>query len=294
MALGYQSDVGAIKTLLLKHVKRAFINNETIDRQWHQLAFRGRPDLDRAVEEYDRFVALLEGFDIDIHFLPMDEGVGLDSLYTRDVSVLCNKGVILCNMGKAERSSEPAVQEAAFRTLETPIHGTITGHGRLEGGDVAWIDERTLAVGRGYRTNDEGIRQLRGLLADCIDDLIVVPLPHWRGPSDVFHLMSILSPIDHDLALVYSPLMPVPFREALLSRGIELIEVPEPEFETMGCNVLAVAPRKCIMLAGNPQTRTRLRGAGAEVHEFVGREISVKGGGGPTCLTRPILRVLRD
>ncbi|MGB2984495.1 MAG: arginine deiminase family protein [Phycisphaerae bacterium] len=292
MAIGYQSDVGAIKCLLIKHARDAFVSEEAINRQWEGLDYSGRPDLARAVEECDRFVCLFAGFEIDIHFLPRDEMVGLDSLYPRDASIVCNKGVILCNMGKPERRTEPAAAEAAFRAMGVPIHGAITGDGWVEGGDVVWIDERTLAVGRGYRTNDEGIRQLRQLLGDCVDELIVVPLPHWRGPDDVFHLMSIVSPIDDDLALVYSPLMPVPFREALLSRGMTLVEVPDSEFETMGCNVLAVAPRKCIMLSGNPQTRTRLEGVGVEVHEFDGQEICAKGSGGPTCLTRPILRDL--
>ena len=186
----------------------------------------------------------------------------------------------------------PAAQEVAFGKLGILVKGAIVGDGRIEGGDVVWLDERTLAVGRGYRTNDEGIRQLRELLHGCVDELIIVPLPHHRGPSDVFHLMSILSPIDLDLALVYSPLMPVPFREALLARGMELVEVPEEEFESMGCNVLAVAPRVCVMIRGNPITRRRLEAAGAEVHEFDGGEICAKGCGGPTCLTRPILRTL--
>jgi N-dimethylarginine dimethylaminohydrolase len=174
--------------------------------------------------------------------------------------------------------------------MEIPIIGAISGDGQVEGGDVVWIDRRTLAVGRGYRTNDEGIRQLRTLLGGCIDELIVVPLPHWRGPGDVFHLMSIISPIDHNLALVYSPLLAVPFRETLLERGYELVEVPDSEFESMGCNVLALALRKCIVLAGNPQTKSRLEQAGVEICEYEGLEISLKGGGGPTCLTRPIVR----
>lgn len=292
--VGYQSDVGAIKCLLIKHARDAFVSDEAIDRQWRGLGYLGRPNLARAVEEYDRFVALLTEFGIDIHFLPREESVGLDSLYTRDASITCDKGVILCNMGKASRRGEPAAEEAAFRTMGVPVHGTITGDGRIEGGDVAWINERTLAVARSYRTNDEGIRQLRGLLGDCVDELIVVALPHWRGPGDAFHLMSILSPIDHDLAVVYSPLMPVPFRGALLAHGIELIEVPDSEFKTMGCNVLAVAPRRCIMLSGNPQTRAWLEKAGVEAHEFEGQEICTKGAGGPTCLTRPVLRKLRD
>ncbi len=290
MNVGYQSDVGAIGSLLLKHARDAFVSNENIDRQWRSLNYRDRPDFARAADEYDGFVDLLEQFDIRIHFLPRDHGVGLDSLYPRDASVVCNKGVILGNMGKPQRRGEPAAQEAVFEALGMPIRGAITGEGRLEGGDVVWIDGRTVAVGRGYRTNDEGIRQLRELIGDCVDELLVVPLPHWRGPDDVFHLMSIISPIDHDLALVYSPLMPVPFREVLSSRGIQLVEVPDSEFETMGGNVLAVAPRTCVMLAGNPQTRARLEAAGAEVHEFKGQEICAKGAGGPTCLTRPILR----
>jgi len=170
------------------------------------------------------------------------------------------------------------------------VIGAIEPPGLLEGGDVAWMDERTLAVGHGYRTNDEGIRQLRAILGDAID-VLVVPLPHWRGPGDVFHLMSIYSPVDSDLAVVSSPLMPVPFREALLDRGIALVEVPGDEFDTMGANVLAIAPRVCIMLRGNPKTRERLERAGAEVFEYEGQEISLKGGGGPTCLTRPLERV---
>jgi len=288
-----QSDVGAIERLLIKHVKNAFVSDEAIDRQWQSLGYLGRPDLVRATDEYDRFVALLEQFRIDISYLPQNDQVGLDSIYARDASIVCEKGMILCNMGKAARRTEPDVQGAVLRSLDIPIHGTITGAGRLEGGDVAWLDERTPAVGRGYRTNDEGIRQLGELLHGCIDELIVVPLPHWRGSDDVFHLMSILSPIDQDLALVYAPLLPVPFRETLLARGFELVEVPDGEFESMGCNVLAVAPRKCVMIAGNPETRRRLEAAGAEVHEFEGREICLKGGGGPTCLTRPIRRARR-
>jgi N-dimethylarginine dimethylaminohydrolase len=160
----------------------------------------------------------------------------------------------------------------------------------LEGGDFLWLDEATAVVGRGYRTNDEGIEQLEILLADTADDLVVVPLPHWKGPSDVFHLMSVISPIDHDLALVYSPLLPVPFREFLLHRGVSLVEVPDEEFESMGCNVLAVAPRVCLVVEGNPVTRRRLEDAGAQVHAYSGEEISLPGCGGPTCLTRPLLR----
>ena len=155
---------------------------------------------------------------------------------------------------------------------------------------MVWLDDRTVAVGRGYRTNDEGIRQFRALLEDSIDELIVVPLPHWRGPGDVLHLMSLISPVDHNLAVVYSSLLPVPFREGLVERGYAFVEVPDDEFRSMGTNVLALAPRQCLMLTGNPRTRAALERAGARVIEYTGDEISVKGEGGPTCLTRPLAR----
>ena len=285
-----QTEVGPIRHVLLKHPRDAFVTDEAIDRQWRQLHYLERPDLDRAAAEHDGFAALLEGLGLSVDFLPGDPTAGLDSIYTRDASIVCGKGIILCSMGKPQRRGEPAAQEVRFRDLGLPVLGRIQGEGTLEGGDVAWIDERTLAVGRGYRTNDEGIEQLRQYLDGCVDELIVVPLPHWHGPDDCFHLMSFLSPVDRDLAVVYSPLLPVPFREALLARGFELVQVPDEEFETMGCNVLAVAPRKCVVLAGNPETRARLERAGVEVHEYAGQEISLKGGGGPTCLTRPTLR----
>jgi len=246
-----QTEVGPIRRVLLKHPRDAFVTDEAIDRQWRELHYVERPDLGRASAEHDGFAALLEGLGLRTDFLPASRSAGLDSIYTRDASIVCSKGIILCGMGKPQRRGEPAAQEATFRDLVT---------------------------------------QLRQHLDGCVDELIVVPLPHWHGPDDCFHLMSFLSPVDRDLAVVYSPLLPVPFREALLARGFELAEVPDEEFETMGCNVLAVAPRKCIVLAGNPKTRAQLERAGAEVHEYEGREISLKGGGGPTCLTRPTLR----
>jgi N-dimethylarginine dimethylaminohydrolase len=170
--------------------------------------------------------------------------------------------------------------------------GAIEPPGRLEGGDVVWLGDRTIAVGRGYRTNDDGISQLRTLLGPAIDECLVVPLVHWRGETDVFHLMSMISPVDRDLAVVYAPLLPVPFRERLVDLGYAFVEVPDEEFASMGANVLAIGPRRAVMVAGNPRTRARLEQAGVEGIEYDGREISLKGGGGPTCLTRPIDRVV--
>lgn len=285
-----QSDVGRLKRVLMKPVREAFVSDESIGAQWRDLAFTAAPDLHRAIDEYERFRDLLARVGATIDTLPQAGGVGLDSIYVRDASVVCDRGAILCNMGKRQRRGEPAAQEPAFRALEIPILGSIKAPGRLEGGDVVWLDQRTVAVGRGYRTNADGIHQFHDLLGDAVDQVIAVALPHWRGSADVFHLMSIISPIDRDLAVVYSPLMSVPFRDALLDRGLKLLEVPDDEFDSMGANVLAIAPRKCIVLAGNPRTRALLERAGAEVWEYEGREISLKGGGGPTCLTRPLDR----
>ncbi len=284
------SEVGEITRLVLKHARDAFGDQHTVDAEWRPLNFTSRPDFSKAVEEYDRFLDLLVSSGASLQFLPQASGTGLDSIYVRDASVVCDRGVILCSMGKEPRAGEPAAQAAAYKNWDVPIAGEIRTPGLLEGGDVVWLDSGTVVVGRGYRTNDEGIRQLREILGASIDELIVVPLPHWKGPGDVFHLMSILSPVDDDLAVVYSPLMPVPLRERLLARGMQLVEVPPEEFESMGANVLTIAPRRCIMVAGSPRTRALLERAQAEVLVYSGAEISLKGGGGPTCLTRPIGR----
>jgi N-dimethylarginine dimethylaminohydrolase len=272
-----------------KHVRDAFVDEETIASQWKRLNYTARPDLARAVDEHDQFIDILRSTGANVQLLPRDLATTLDSIYVRDTSIVSKAGLILCSMGKAERATEPAAQQRALQAGTVVIAGTITPPGRLEGGDLIWIDNQTLAVGRGYRTNLEGIRQLRALLGAEVN-VIEVPLPHWHGPGDVMHLMSLISPLDHDLAAVYSRLLPVPFREWLLERGMTLVEVPDREFETLGTNVLALGPRRGLMLAGNPRTRQALEKSGCEILEYEGSEISVKGAGGPTCLTRPIRR----
>jgi len=290
MGFGCQSMVKPIKRMLLKHPRDAFLSPENIAAQWQELNYLSAPDFAKALDEYERFASLLSKTIRELDYLPPDAQSGLDSIYVHDPVIVTQRGAILCNMGKEQRRREPAAIGEYLQRIGVPILGRISGDGTLEGGDVVWVDERTLAVGRGYRTNDEGIRQLRELTADIVDEIVVVPLPHWNGPADVLHLMSFLSPIDHDLALVYTRLMPVPFREWLLTRGVRLVEVPDTEYDTMACNVLAVAPRQCIMLEGNPRTRKLLEAEGVEVRVFGGAEICAKGAGGPTCLTRPILR----
>jgi len=288
--IGCPSEVAPIRRLVLKTPKDAFVGERQIEAQWRDLRYTARPDLKRAVSEHERLVGLLRGPETELLFLPGDDSTGLDSIYVRDAVVVSARGAVLCNMGKAQRRGEPAASARFFESHGIPIAGRIEGEGRLEGGDVVVLDERTVAVGQGYRTNAEGIRQLRTVLADEVDEVVAVPLPHWNGPEDVLHLMSLLSPIDIDLLLVRSRLLPAPFRQWLLERGAELLEVPDDEFATMGCNVLALAPGRCLMLEGNPGTRRLLEKAGCEVLTYDGREISLKGCGGPTCLTRPLLR----
>jgi len=287
---GSQSEVGRVQSILLKHPRDAFIDQENVDRQWKTLNYISPPIYRKAIEEYDRFIELLSRDIPGIHYLPSDSNTSLDSIYVHDPVVITTAGAILCNMGKAQRTGESKAFGEHLGHIGIPILGSIKGGGRLEGGDIVWFDERTLAIGEGYRTNAEGIRQLKELTNDLVDEFIIVSLPHWNGPDDVLHLMSMISPIDRDLAAVYSRLMPVRFREWLLARGIELIEVPNSEYDSMACNILATAPRRCVMLAGNPITKRLLEEAGVVVREYVGDEISKKGAGGPTCLTRPLLR----
>lgn len=286
-----QSEIGSIHTIFLKHAKEAFINDETIDNEWQMLNFTERPDLQKALKEYAAFESFIKNTGATIHYLPQNDSVSMDSMYCRDASIATDAGMILCNMGKERRKPEPFAEKTAFLKHNIPILGEIQAPGTIEGGDVAWLDEKTLVVGHSYRTNEEGIRQLRALLAPQGVEVLAFSLPHYKGPTDVFHLMSIFSPVDTDLAVIYSPLMPIAFRNELLLRGYQFVEVPDEEFE-MACNVLALAPRKCLMLKGFPKTKRALEAAGCTVFAYSGEEISVKGGGGPTCLTRPIKRVI--
>lgn len=281
---------GRLARVLVKHARDAFISTAAIASQWKQLKFSAPPDLSRAIAEYDGFLEIIAGTGCEIVALPQASDVTLDAIYTRDPSIVSAQGVILASMGKPSRAAEPAVQGEELRQHGCAVAGGIAPPGRLEGGDVVWLDETTIAVGQGTRTNSEGIRQLTTLLEGSAGEIIIVPLPDDGGRHDVMHLMSLISPVDRDLAVIYSRLLPEAFRQRLLDRGYRFVDVPDEEFETMGANVLAVGPRECVMLNGNPQTRAALERAGANVRVYDGYEISLKGGGGPTCLTRPLAR----
>ncbi len=290
MSTTHHSEYLKLESVYIKPAKNAFVSEAHLESQWDALNYLSQPDFDSSLEEYKAFQNYFADNNIVTPIFPFDETVKIDSIYCRDASIATDFGMIICNMGKGGRKNEPQSQLATYKENNVSVLGIIEAPGTLEGGDVAWLDEKTLAVGHTYRTNMAGISQLKALLEPKEIVIIVVELPHYKGPSDVFHLMSILSPVDKDLAVVYSPLMPIKFRNELLDRGFELIEVPDQEFESMGCNVLAVAPRKCIMVDENPKTKQLLEQAGCEVTAYKGEDISVKGGGGPTCLTRPMLR----
>jgi N-dimethylarginine dimethylaminohydrolase len=285
------SESGKLKSVFIKRAKDAFIDEAHIAKYWEALNYLGKPEINKAFIEYEAFEQVFKDNGTEIFHLPQDASVNMDSIYCRDAAIATSHGMIICNMGKEGRKNEPLAEQKAFEEQGIPVFGVISAPGTIEGGDVAWLDEKTLAVGHTYRTNEEGIKQITVLLAPIGVDVIVVPMPHYRGPLDVFHLMSVLSPVDSNLAIVYSPLIPIVFRNELIKRGYELVEVPEAEFDSMGCNVLALAPRVCLMVKGNPITKERLEKAGCKVIEYEGAEISVKGGGGPTCLTRPVERV---
>jgi N-dimethylarginine dimethylaminohydrolase len=284
------SETGRITSIFIKRAGEAFISQEKLDQEFEALQYISRPNFKKAKEEYDAFESQLRSTGATIHCLPEGDGLSIDSIYCRDAAIATDFGMIICNMGKVGRVNEPAAEHRAFDSTSIPVLGIIQAPGTVEGGDVAWLDAKTLAVGHTYRTNEEGIRQLEALLNPHDIEVLSFSLPHYKGEFDVFHLMSIFSPVDTDIAVVYSPLMPISFRNELKQRGYQLVEVPEEEFDSMGCNVLALEPKKCLMVKGNPVTRTRLENLGCTVLDYPGEEISVKGGGGPTCLTRPILR----
>lgn len=283
------SDYGLLKSVLLKPAEAAFQSQEKIASEWKELNYSSSVSLKKSLDEYSAFQSQFEVLGAQIFSLPVSE-TSMDSIYCRDAALATDFGLILCNMGKAARNSEPLAIETYCEEKGIKVLGKVESPGTCEGGDMCWLDEKTLAIGHTYRTNLEGIRQLRHLLEPRGIEVFQVELPHYKGPSDVFHLMSIISPLDKDLAMVYSPLMPIYFREELLKRGFSLVECPEEEFDSMGCNVLALAPRKCLLVKGNPISVERLKAEGCEVIEYDGQEISQKGCGGPTCLSRPIER----
>ena len=284
------NEFSQIKEVALRSPLSGFIDDEKLSTEWEALRFHSKPDISQATIEYNYFRDLLQDDGINIIDLPSSKLLTIDSIYTRDSILISQEGLILCNMGRSSRTPEAMENFNTLASQGYEISGQIEAPGTLEGGDFIWIDDHHAAVGLGPRTNAEGIRQLKEILGSSVE-LHVVMLPEPKHPDDVLHLMSIISPLDKDLALIYKPFMPISFLNWLSNLGIKFVEVSDNEYPLMGCNVLATSPRSIIMLEQLPGVQSDLERAGCKIRTYKGIEISRKGEGGPTCLTRPLKRI---
>ena len=256
-------------------------------QRWREYGWRAEPEPAAAAAEHEALCELLAETGAEV-VIARGEPMNPDAIYAYDPLLVGAEGAVLLRPGKPGRLGEPNALVADLERAGVPIASRVEPPGTVEGGDTVWLDERTLLVGRGYRTNASGVAQLAAAFPGV--DVVSYDLPHWNGKAEVMHLMSLISLLDDDLALVYPRLAPVWLLELLAERGISTVEVPDEEFETMGPNVLALAPRRALALEGNDETRRRMERAGVDIVVYRGEEISRKGDGGPTCLTRPLLR----
>ncbi|MGH3134656.1 MAG: dimethylarginine dimethylaminohydrolase family protein [Gaiellaceae bacterium] len=256
--------------------------------RWREYGWRAAPDHATAAAEHEVFCGLLEEGGAEVVVSRHDPG-NPDAIYAYDPVLVGSEGALLLRPGKAGRRGEPAAVARALEAAGVPVVGALEDPVLAEGGDTLWLDERTLLVGIGYRTNGEALAAFEAAFPGV--EVLAFDLPHWNGAAEVMHLMSLISPLDRDLALVYPRLAPVRLLALLAERGIAVVEVPDEEFESQGANVLSLGPRRAVALDGNPETRRRMERVGVDVAVYRGEEISKKGDGGPTCLTRPLLRV---
>jgi dimethylargininase len=282
---GSQSMVTSLKRVLVKKPDSGFAVEDY--KKWH---YTGPLDLAEAQREHDIFSDIMRNEGIEVLYHPEHQPYHADSIFTYDPAIITDDGAILFQMGKKLRKGEELPMERRLKELDMPIHYKIHGEATVEGGDTLWLDEENIAIGQGFRTNREGLRQMREAIEPLGINVIPVDLPYFFGPEACLHLMSLISFADHDLAVIYSPLFPVPFWKLLKERGVDMIDVSEDEFNKMGTNILALSPRKVMMLDCTPEVQKNLEDAGCEVLTYKGVEISLKTEGGPTCLTRPILR----
>jgi N-dimethylarginine dimethylaminohydrolase len=277
--------IGPLRKVLVRRPDETFGGADP--GQWHYAA---QPDLAAAQQEHDALVEILRGAGAEVFYHDEPQPGRADAVYVHDPAIVSDRGAIILRMGKELRRGEEGVMARRLEALGVPLYYRLNGEALAEGGDLLWVDRGTLAVGLGFRTNGEALRQLRIVLEDLEVAVLPIELPYYSGPEACLHLMSLISIVAPGLAVVYPPLLSVPFWQYLQERGFQFIEVPPAEFATMGPNVLALAPGRCVMLEGNPITQRRLEAAGCEVYTYRGNEISLKAEGGPTCLTRPILR----
>ena len=287
---GLNSNVSTLKTVLLKNPQAAFKSQKTIDLQWQDLNFIDKPDFKKSVTQYENFIDILNDNNVEILYIPEDEITSLDSIYTHDPIFMTPNGAVIGNMGKTQRKPETIMMKNYLNEIGVPILGEIINDATLEGGDVIWIDEKTVTAGLTYRTNNKGIDQLRKILSTISIEVISVDLPHWNGPVDVLHLMSLISPLNENLFLIYKKLLPISLLKLLKKLDIKTISIADEDYDSLGCNVLPLSTTKCLITSGNNKTCKIIEENGIEVIEFQASEICYKGSGGPTCLKRPIYR----
>ena len=278
---GCQSMTGELRRVLVRAPRAEDLHG------WQMCGWRAEPDPSGILTEHEAFCELLAGAGAEVVLAESPADGNPDAIYTYDPALVADAGAILLHPGKKCRRSEVPAMAEDFERAGVPVAGRLGDPEWAEGGDLCWLDERTLLAGYGYRTNEAGIARLQELLPGV--EVLAFDLPHWHGRDEVMHLMSLISPLAPDLAVVYPPLLPTRLAQLLEERGVELVEVPDEEFATMGSNVLALAPRVALAVEGNPETRRRMERSGIEVLTYRGDELS-KGDGGPTCLTRPLLR----
>ncbi len=287
--LGPQTMVDPLRLVAVKPPSAAIAHSPP--GEWQELGWHQPLDLDAAEAQHRQLVSILERAGAEVIVIGPAEHTGLDSIYTHDCALVIPDGVIPLRTGKPQRRGEgPALAAALARHGIPVLPGLDDPDAQAEGGDCVWLDPTTLVVGRGFRTNAPAVAAIGRLVEPAGVELVAVDLPYWHGPGDVLHLMSFISMLDHDLAVVYPRMLPVALYELLADRTVELVEVPDEELASQGTNVLALGPRHVLALEGNPITRARLEAAGCRVETYDGSEISLKGDGGPTCLTRPLRR----
>ena len=287
---GGQTMVGALGRVLVCSPEAAGWTSARQRSRWRQLGYQHEPDARAAQAQHEALRRELEAAGAEVLCLEPDAERSLDAVYVHDPSFITNQGAILLQMGKACREKEPAAHGRAFAALGVPVLGEIRAPGSVEAGDLVWLDAATVLAGRGYRTNAAGLEQLRALLRPLGVETLVAPLPHSAGPARCLHLMSLLSLLDERTALVDLPWLAVESVELLRERGFKLIEIDYSERDTLACNVLALGERRLLAFAENPRTIARQRAAGFDVRAVAGSELGINGGGGLTCLTRPLLR----
>jgi N-dimethylarginine dimethylaminohydrolase len=284
------SMVGTLRRVLVCTPEAAGWNSPDRAARWKELGFQHPPDFLRATDQHAVLCHELESAGAEAAFLPGCSQLTLDAVYTHDPSLLTDFGAISFNTGKATRAIEAKCHSAFYSQIGIPIFGEVTPPAKAEAGDMVWLDAKTLLVGLGYRTSLAGVEQLRNLLCGKGVEVLTAPLPYGAGPSACLHLMSLISLLDEQTAIVDLPWLAVETVELLKARGYRFIEIEYSERETMACNVLSLGQGRLLAIAENSKTNDKLRHAGFDVRTFSGPEICISGGGGPTCLTRPLFR----